>query len=171
MSTGYGYSHPRLCGADLRCLATTLCGKPAYCYSQALDRLGLKSLETQDLTLAPEGRAFGPQAEVRWQRCEDNPDAYAVLVLSDSTQDMGEDWQVQTFEAGECLTLYLLGVWQTREQAWIEVRIPHPLAYPIPGPEHMARPTAQAIEYGGAQDGVVRYIRLVGLGTERVEDT
>ena len=168
MSTGYGYTHPHLPEEELRRQVKTLCGTPAYLYSQAIDAVSLTRLKEGKLTLAPEGRAFGPEAEVRWQRHDDGADGYIVLVLSEAALDLGSDWQEETFEVSDPLTVYLMGVWQPKEQAWIEVRVPHPLDYPLPDPGRMARPVAPAVEY--SRDGIVRYIRFKGLKAEPLEE-
>ncbi|RLC83003.1 MAG: hypothetical protein DRI79_14340 [Chloroflexi bacterium] len=168
MSTGYGYTHPNVTGDDLRRLVTTVCGAPTYLYTQAIDAVGLALLKAGEPTLTPEGRAFGPEAEVRWQRHDDGADGYIVLVLSEAALDLGSDWQEETFEVSDPLTVYLMGVWQPKERAWIEVRVPHPLDYPLPDPGRMARPVAPAVEY--SQDGIVRYIRFKGLKAEPLEE-
>lgn len=161
MSTGYGYTHPHLPEEELRRQVKALCGTPAYLYSQAIDAVSLTRLEESELTLAPEGRAFGPEAEVRWQRHDDKAGGYIVLMLSETALDLETGWQAETFEVSDPLTIYLMGVWQPKERAWIEVRIPHPLDYPLDNPGGMARPVAPAVEY--SRDGIVRYIRFKGL--------
>lgn len=171
MNTGYGYTHSHLSEADLRHLITSVCGGPkdaAFLYNQAIDSVTLRRLEGNVADLAPEGRAFGPEAEVRWQHREDEADGYAVLVLSEAALDLGSGWEAETFEVSDPLTIYLMGVWQPRERAWIEVRIPHPLDYPLPDPGRMARPMAPAVEY--SHDGIVRYIRFKGLKAEPLEE-
>lgn len=168
MNTGYGYTRPCLSEADLRCLVKTQCGEPVYLYNQALDAVSLTLLTADELILAPEGRAFGPRAEVRWQRRGDGPAGYTVLVLSEMACDLGRGWEEEIFDVSDPLTVYLLGVWQPLERAWIEVRIPHPLDYPLPDPGGMARPTAPAVEY--SRDGIVHYIRLQGLKEELLKE-
>lgn len=164
---GYRYTHSSLNGDAVRDLALHLCGTPAYLYSQALDAVSLTTL-TPEFVLASEGRAFGPQAEVRWQRVDRQADDYMVLVLSEKRQDLGVTWEKMEFELSELQQLYLLGVWQPKEQAWIEVRLPKPLQYPLPGPGKMARPTANAVEYRYA--GMVQYLRMQSLQTELLEE-
>jgi hypothetical protein len=189
MSTGYGYTHPRLPKADLRRLMTSLCGAPKdpiFLYNQAIDTVSLTRLEEGEPTLAPEGRAFGPEAEVRWQRCEDDDrdnnegddqdetEVYTVLMLNETALNLGSGWEVETFEVcdqlddEQPLVIYLMGVWQPDEQAWIEVRIPHLLDYPLDDPGQMARPVAPAVEY--SRDGIVRHIRFKGLKSEPLEE-
>jgi len=168
MSTGYGYTHAHLAGANLRALLASLCGEPTYLYSQALDAVSLTVLTADRLALAPEGCAFGPRAEVRWRRREDDTDGYTVLVLSEAACDLGQGWQPEVFDVSDSLTVYLLGVWQPKERAWVEVRIPHPLDYPLPDPNKMARPVAPAVEY--SCDGIVRHIRLKGLEAKPLEE-
>lgn len=167
--TGYTYTHPGLALEDIGRLGLRLCGQPGFVYSQAADELRLATFEG---TVPPtaEGRVFGPHAEVRWARQEGQPDGYAVRVLTEM-QGTAEDWTGwagSRFDVGPRQGIYLLGVWQPREEAWIEVRIPHPLDYPLLPPQQMARPRAGAVEY--SKDGIVQYIRLLGLSAEPIEE-
>jgi len=172
MSTGYGYTHPDLPETALRDLVASQCGSPTFLYYQAADALRLMRLEGREAMppLAPEGRAFGPRAEVRWQRRGEGAGRYVVLVLSEVPLDLGSDWSEEAFEASEPTKIYLMGAWHPAERAWIEVSIPHPLDYPLSGPasNQMARPVAPAIEY--CREGMVRYIRFTGLMAEPLEE-
>ena len=171
MNTGYDYTRSHLPEADLRHLITSVCGSPqdaVFLYNQAIDTVTLKRLEGDVANLSPEGRVFGPGAEVRWQRRKDEAGGYAVLVLSETALNLGAGWQTETFEVSDPLTVYLMGVWQPQERAWIEVRIPHPLDYPLDDPGRMARPVAPAVEY--SRDGIVRYIRFKGLKAEPLKE-
>jgi hypothetical protein len=176
--TGYGCAHPGLPSVELKQLIPRLCGPGAYLYQQFIDQINLNRMG-KEITLSPEGRAFGPQAEVRWQQCEIEADQYIVLVLTEteSLLKAQEGWDVSPFDVSETRTIYLLGVWQPAHKlpgvesgAWVEVRIPKPLSYPcVPDdPDKMARPLARAVEY--SRDGVVQYIRLRELDTEPVEE-
>lgn len=164
---GYRYIHTHLDATAVRKLALTLCGTPAYLYSQTVKAASLLAL-TPDFDLMPEGRAFGPDAEVRWQQVSTQLDVYRVLVLRETAHLLGAEWETAEFEVSEKQHIYLLGVWQPKEKAWIEVRLPNRLDYPLADPGKMARPIALAIEYRCA--GMVQYIRLLGLQTEPVQE-
>jgi hypothetical protein len=175
---GYACTHSGLPSAELQRLIPRICGPDVYLYQQFIDQINLGKMG-KEISLSPGGRAFSPQAEVRWQRCEDETDQYAVLVLTEGEifSDLQEGWDFSHFDAGENQTIYLLGVWQPANKlpgsesgAWIEVRIPRPLPYPLVpnNPDKMARPLARAVEY--SQDGMVQYIRLQELDTEPVEE-
>ncbi len=168
---GYGYMHTALSGNEILVLARRLCGGPIYVYRQTVDAATLSLWEPDDeFALPPEGRAFGPQAEVRWYQTETSG-CYQTLILSETRQDLGGTWAVlgtfgvrDTLDTGKPMSIYLLGVWQPKEKAWIEVRIPHTLNYPLDPTEKMARPRALAAEY--SQAGITAYIRLLGLESE-----
>ena len=168
MNTGYSYTHPRLPRADLLHLVTSRCGECTFLYSQTMNALSLTQLGKSRPTLAPEGRAFGPKAEVRWQRQAEEADFFVVLTLSETPLELEEGWQSETFEVSDPLDVYLMGIWLPQEEAWLEVRIPHPLDYPLPVPEQMARPIARAVEY--SRSGIVRYLRLKGLDSRPLEE-
>lgn len=165
---GYGYTQSGVAETALRQLAKDVCGAPAYLYSQDLDAVSLTPL-AEDFIPAAEGRAFGPLGEVRWERAIGEVNVYTVLVLSEQEPMLTGSWERVEYEAVS-QKLYLLGAWQPEEKAWIEVRLPHPLAYPLDGPaDSMARLTAPAWEY--RQNGMVQYIRLSGLEVEPIQSS
>lgn len=168
MNSQAGYSHAQtgIGEAALCQLALGLCGTPAYLYQQDPGAISLTRLP-DGFTPALAGRAFGPQAEVRWERDTGALDAYTVLVLSELPQTLPGVWRTQEYEA-IAQQIYLLGAWQPEEQAWIEVRLPHPLAYPLTGPDNaMARLTASALEY--RLEGMVQYTRFAGLQVKSLQ--
>lgn len=181
--SGYGYTHDGLPGSEVKTLPGKVCGHPAYVIGQTVGEIAFEELSDGQLAeLWPEGQAFGPEAEVRWEQAEQS-DVYRVLVLAEKLCEPCESWQKKSFETRTTLEddsplhVYLLGVWQPKgklpqatEGAWIEVRIPKPLPYPVRPDDSakMHRIYAPAVEY--SLDGVVRYIRLKGLQVEPLKE-
>jgi hypothetical protein len=170
MSRGFVYTHARLQEEELQRLIASLCEDEmeAFLYNQAIDDLSLTLLGDDLPALAPEGRVFNSKAEVRWQQHEEIPGEYLALILSEKHLGLESSWVEQEFDVNEPLTIYLMGVWQPQQQAWIEVRIPHPLDYPLEDPGRMERPVAKALEY--SRDGIVQYIRFLDLTSEPLKE-
>jgi hypothetical protein len=173
--TGYSYTYSKVSAPQVIEQIRRV-GTPAFVYRESLPEISLEELGAETPALSPKGRAFGPDAEVRWQ--QEGPDFYALLILTETPEWSGSDGKGTAFETRttvtndhgepEPLRSYLLGAWQPEEQAWIEVRIPHPLRYPVDGPsEGMARPALATIEY--VKHGMVQYMRYTGFEVVPIE--
>ena len=83
----------------------------------------------------PQGRAFGPKREVRWQKVGDH---YRVDVLTEDSNAFSSDegWKrtapdVDGFRERTILLWGELGEHPDSPEEWIEIRIPQPLHYPV----------------------------------------
>lgn len=119
-----------------------------------------------------EGRAFGPQLEVDWQRDGETYHLRALLEEGEPPQNV--DWGVPdgaTLRAhgGEHYVL-LHGALDESSEAgrptWSEARIPRRLAYPYDPQAEMALPQRVALAVQDyARDGVVVLTRLLQVAT------
>ena len=92
----------------------------------------------------PQGRAFGPEREVRWRRVGEH---YRVDVLTEAPDPSppGKDWErttsdVNDFRERKILLWGELGKDPGSPKEWIEVRIPQPLHYPVDDLERPQEP-------------------------------
>jgi len=172
---GYSYTYSKVSASQVIEQIHRV-GTPTFIYRESLPAISLEALDTETPDLSPDGRVFGPKAEVRWQQA--SPDSFALLILTEKPEWSGSDGKETEFETQttvlndhgepEPLRAYLLGAWQPEEEAWIEVRIPHPLQYPMDGPsDGIARPALAAIEY--VKHGMVEYIRYTGFEVVPIE--
>lgn len=81
----------------------------------------------------PQGRAFGPKREVRWQKTGDH---YHVDVLTEEIDFATADWEhitpdINGLKERAILLWGELGEHPDSPEEWIEVRIPQPLHYPV----------------------------------------
>jgi hypothetical protein len=171
--TGYIYQHPALELADLQALLERA---PRWAYTAGLYEAQILPCASSLPKRWPEGRAFGadvfdPRApgglEVRWVRLGDASGRYRVIVLTedeDRARQMDAGW-VSRHAGGYTLRRRTLMLWGELDRmprgdappAWIEMRIPHPLNYPIEprGPEPEDRALRVYLEgYDYALDGV-----------------
>jgi hypothetical protein len=117
-----------------------------------------------------EGRAFGADLEVRWKKAD--PTHYRLDVLSEKQEVMPEDdgWQcsprgIDGIRRRKILLWGELTRRSSQPADWREVRIPHPLVYPIPTPdENKSRVALGSWDYL-ASDIVVatRWVRLYAI--------
>jgi hypothetical protein len=87
-----------------------------------------------------EGRAFGLNAEVRWRKVGANRYRLDVLSEDQAVMPCGDGWQSlpQEIDGIRKRKILLWGELTRRPSQpadWREVRIPHPLEYPIPNPD------------------------------------
>ncbi len=173
MTEGYVYSRADADETVLRDVIWRLRSELAYVVQTRIEDIAFDVLPEDDLAAFwPEGRAFGPGAEIRWQQAGSG--RYNLMVLSEIQRDLGEDWTNQPCQVrdrgpdDEPLRFYLWDTWQPAMKAWVEVRIPRPLPYPVspPDPSKRHRIYVTAAEY--AQDGMVRFICWKMLHTEEV---
>jgi hypothetical protein len=132
----------------------------------------LEDLE-QQIAIWPEGRVFGEKLEIRWER---RGGGYAVWVLSEEQrfnqeleeagfQEVAGPWTVIEHERAP---LFLWGTYNTRQEGWVEVKVPNTQHYPIKPPEESEPDTEklfarlQAVYYQ-ADNGAVHFTRLKGV--------
>jgi len=128
-----GVLHNLLTGLELK-----------WAYVARLDRAEIVAC-TPDLPDEwTEGRAFGPNAEIRWRQV--GADRYRLAVLSEERAIMpgGEGWQplAQEIDGVRKRRILLWGDLTRRPSQpadWREVRIPQPLQYPVLDPD-LAKP-------------------------------
>ena len=87
-----------------------------------------------------EGRAFGPSAEVRWRKVGANRYRLDVLSEDQTLMPCGDGWQpvAQEIDRVRKRKILLWGELSRRSSQsadWREVRIPHPLEYPLADPD------------------------------------
>jgi hypothetical protein len=174
MDKGHVYSQAGADETTLRSVIRSLRDELKYLAQWRVEDIAFEGISNDGPTvLWPEGRCFGKGAEVRWRK---TGGGYDVLVLSETPRELGDGWKTETYEVrseepdGEELRIYLWGTWQPAMKAWIEVRIPRPLPYPLrpQSPERRHWAYVTAAEY--AKDGMVRFIRWKELKTEEVKD-
>jgi len=144
-------------------------GAPAWRLQEQTDALEFEQadvswLEDLPAGLWPQGRVFGPRAEVRWWMTNDG--GFEVLVVSESRLELpGKEWHEQQMEVSDEYQLYLWGERKPSDAFWIETRIPRPLHHPVDEQEWQRQPllyvVAVARDY--AENGIVRLTRLVRL--------
>jgi hypothetical protein len=120
------------------------------------------------------GRAFGREAEVRWQRLENGE--FQLLVLSELPQPALENWprpRVREAEAGGKIFLwgrersFLTGATQpTAPPEWVQASIPRPLRYPLNDRKEFAY--FEVVHY--RQGGMIMLTRFCGLGGKNGEE-
>ncbi|MBM4428831.1 MAG: hypothetical protein FJ026_00600 [Chloroflexi bacterium] len=120
-----------------------------------------------------EGRVFSRRLEVRWRA----GGSYAVLLLTE------EDKQVSVLDGFEPVPgqwtvvdrtdvrrhgLYLWGRYDDNLDAWVEVRIPRFLQYPVPKPKGVGDPALRFVRVGHydycAPNGAVQLVRWTEVG-------
>jgi hypothetical protein len=144
-------------------------GAPAWRLQEQTDALEFEQADAAWLAalpagLWPQGRVFGPQAEIRWW-AEDSR-GYEVLVLSENQRELSaEEWQEQRMEVRDEYHVYLWGERKENNEYWIETRIPRPLRHPLDEQEWRREqlPYVVVVAWDYAENGVVRLTRLVRL--------
>lgn len=131
---GYVYTHPEATRQELTALLEAAT-EWAYVAGLAAAELVVSTPELpRDW---PEGRAFGPPCELRWQRLPDG-DHYRLEFLTEDPElaPSQAGWQPTASDVdGVSERRILLWGEMSRERKvappWIEVRIPQPLVYPL----------------------------------------
>lgn len=83
-----------------------------------------------------QGRAFGPDKEVRWRGQGESCDLH--LLTENEMHLEGWDELDLSLDESEETHILLWGTWRPDREAWIETRIPRPLIYPVEGqPAHV----------------------------------
>jgi hypothetical protein len=131
---GYIYTQEN---ADLKTLQALLASAVTCAYVAELADARLVTSASDLPEIWPEGRAFGPQREVRWKQ-SDNREVYQIEVLTEDPEQAptGTEWQrtAPDVDGIQARTILLWGE-MTREPniapPWIEVRIPQTLEYPL----------------------------------------
>lgn len=173
MAEGHVYSQPEAHEAVLRDALRILQSELAYVIQTRVEDIAFAMVsEDGPAALWPEGRAFGAGAEMRWHQA--GPGRYNLLVLSEAARNLEGDWVTHAYQEndegpdGGPLRIYLWGTWQPAMAAWVEVRIPRPLPYPISPPDRSKRHRIYVTAAEYARDGMVRFIRWRMLQTEEV---
>lgn len=141
-------------GDDLAAELAPFAEELKYAYVERMEDVALVYFEDlEDVGRWSQGRAFGPDLEIRWER---DGDGYELLSLTEreDLSPSGGDWQA--VEAGiDGLEERAVLLWGTHRHhlpsthrqyseseevpdEWIETRIPRPLRYPVEGgPAHV----------------------------------
>lgn len=125
--------------------------------------------------LAPTGRAFGPELEVRWRP---GPNGVEMLVIGEEKRDLGQGWDEDEMDVDEADAdedsekreeVYLWGAhWRSLEGAaaaeelpdgWVAAQVEADLDYPVNGGAAKPRVVAQVRTY--RQNGVARLTRFL----------
>lgn len=165
-----GYLYWRRSAASLEeliDLLRTMPSSPAWRLQEGVDMMefdhvGTDWLDGLPVGLWPQGRVFGPQAEVRWRMADESN--YEVLILTETKINLcPEDWREDKVEVNAKHPLYLWGKRGSEDSYWVETRIPRPLYYPVLEDETKkeSRPyvVIQAQDY--SVNCIVRATRLV----------
>ena len=136
---GVDVLHDLLTGLELR-----------WAYVARLDRAEMVTCAPDLPDKWTQGRAFGPNAEVRWRKVGANSYRLAVLSEDRALVPCGDGWQpaAQEIDGVRKRKILLWGELSRRPPRsadWREVRIPHPLEYPIPDPD----PAKPRVAIGG----------------------
>ena len=176
---GYIFTHPK---ATLQILQSLLTADVPWAYVASFADARLVPC-TPALPLEwHQGRAFGPEKEVRWCRLEGGCFRVNVLTEADGWSPPGDGWEhpPRSFDSVRDRTILLWGEMGKEEQQppeWIEVRIPRPLHYPLSnvrfpqGKEEDALRRVVIRGYDYAVEGVpvlTRWTRLEQGGCEEV---
>ncbi len=170
MSNGYLYR--RRAPMTLEELAKLLkqrAGSPGWRLQEQIDNLEFEQVDASWLEglpagLWPQGRVFGPNAEVRWWMTDEGN--FDVLILSETRLEFsGKGWNEQQMEVSGEYGLYLWGERKPGDPYWIETRIPRPLRYPVDEQEWQQHPLlyVKVVARDYVENGVVRLTRLVRL--------
>jgi len=127
--------------------------------------------------LTANGRAFGPEWEVRWE--EDGNGRYDVLVIGERPNPnfATPGWQQSSFTVDEPHSIYLWGDhWRSLIGAdadapdrWVQAQIEAELSYPVNGGgENKPLVRVEARHY--RQAGVIRFTRFVRLQSEKARE-
>ena len=124
----------------------------------------------------PHGRAFGATGEVRWRR---HSEGLALHVLTEDQAHLPKDegWVVDKYQADDPQPVLLWGRYDSllsenyerpaalaSEPVWAEVRIPRPLAYPLPAPNQPEEtPFVEVLSIPYRRDEVPMITRWAGL--------
>ena len=173
MTEGFVYSRAGAEKSVLQDLIQRLQLELDYVVQSRVEDIAFELLpKDASITFWPEGRAFGLDAEIRWQQIEN--DLYNLTVLSEVPRELGDNWTRQQCEVNDQgsddkpLRIYLWGTWQPAMKTWIEVRIPRPLPYPITPPDPSRRHSIYVTAAEYAQKGMVRFIRWKKLKPEMI---
>lgn len=126
------YTHRNV---SLDALRDLLRSGPKWAYVSRLDEAQIVKCDPGLPEIWPQGRAFGPEREVRWQKAGDHC-RVDVLTESPDLFPAGKDWErttsdVNGFRRRKILLWGELGETPDAPEEWIEVRIPRPLHYPV----------------------------------------
>ena len=170
MSNGYFYRRRApMTPEELAKLLKQRAGSPAWRLQEQIDDLEFKQVDASWLEglpagLWPQGRVFGPNAEIRWWMTDEGN--FDVLILSETCLEFSDEgWNEQQMEVSDEYGLYLWGERKPGDPYWIETRIPRPLHYPVDEQEWQQHPLpyVKVVARDYAENGVVRLTRLVRL--------
>ena len=159
---------------DLRSVLLSLPSGLEWMILEAVDEIiNLRPFQNEiDVARFDNGRVFGAECELRWQR--DGPLYHTMLVgnVSAPPIDIAKHHQEldnTTFER-DVRDYYVWGEWSTDIPEWIEARIPHIFDYPKPPEEGNSRwrYKLKAIEYVNGKSGEMEFYRYTGTVLEKL---
>ncbi len=127
----------------------------------------------------PEGQVFSSGCEVRWRK---QGDGYSLWLLTEESDwpanleglqavnPVGGHWQAVD-RTHLAQSVYLWGQYKPQEEAWVEVRVPWSLIYPV----EKERPQEDAFARIGhldyhAPNGAVQFVRLTAVQLMEVDN-
>jgi hypothetical protein len=123
-----------------------------------------------DLSRYDNGRVFGTDGEVRWQRDEKK---FHVLLVGSIAQPptslvaYSKELPANLFEYKR-RRYYLWGEWTDNLRDWVEASVPHIFNYPTPPSSGRWRYALTTIEYVNRITGEMEFYRFVGTDMEKL---